>query len=242
MEVPVTPEWAAQSLDPYLARLTNQRGLSPHTTEAYRRDLAQFFAYCDRGGVGSVDAVDRRVARHYLAYLDTLGYSRTTIARKASSVRAFYTDAVVRGAAPANPFDGVSTPKLGRPLPHAIPAHSMTAAIESIDTTGPRGLRDRAIIEMLYATGLRVSELASLTTGPPVRTLWWSAGRGERCAWSLWAVPPNAPWTTTCSAVARRSPVPTPAGRCGSGSGAGRWALEACDAPSHGISPRSPMR
>lgn len=164
MEVPVTPEWAAQSLDPYLARLTNQRGLSPHTTEAYRRDLAQFFAYCDRGGVGSVDAVDRRVARHFLAYLDTLGYSRTTIARKASSVRAFYTDAVVRGAAPANPFDGVSTPKLGRPLPHAIPAHSMTAAIESIDITGPRGLRDRAIIEMLYATGLRVSELASLTT------------------------------------------------------------------------------
>lgn len=146
----------------YLERLVEQRGLSPNTIDAYRRDLAQFFDYCDRGGVGSVAAVDRRAARRFLAFLDTLGYSRSTTSRKASSVRAFYTDAVQRGLAPVNPFDGVSTPKLDKSLPHALAARSLASAIESIDTSEPAGLRDRAIVETLYATGIRVSELASL--------------------------------------------------------------------------------
>jgi len=146
----------------YLTRLTDQRGLSPNTIEAYRRDLNQFFDYCDRSGVGAVDEVDRKTARRYLAFLDTLGYSRTTTSRKASSVRAFYSDAVLRGSAQVNPFDGVSTPKLDKPLPHALPTRTMAAAIESIDTSSPAGLRDRAIVETLYATGLRISELASL--------------------------------------------------------------------------------
>lgn len=146
----------------YLTRLTDQRGLSSNTIEAYRRDLSQFFDYCHRSGVGAVDEVDRKTARRYLAFLDTLGYSRTTTSRKASSVRAFYSDAVLRGSAQVNPFDGVSTPKLDKPLPHALPTRTMAAAIESIDTSSPAGLRDRAIVETLYATGLRVSELASL--------------------------------------------------------------------------------
>lgn len=162
MDVPTTPDWATTDLERYLTRLAEQRGLSPNTIDAYRRDLAQFFDYCNRARVRSADAVDRRIARRYLAFLDSLGYSRTTTARKASSVRTFYSDAVLRGVAGANPFDGVSTPKLDKPLPHALPARSMSAAIDSIDTSEPAGLRDRAIVETLYATGLRISELASL--------------------------------------------------------------------------------
>ena len=165
MKVPTLPDWADSPVADYLSRLADQRGLSPHTIDAYRRDLAQFFDYCHRGGIGSIDGVDRRLARRFLAFLDTLGYSRATTSRKASSVRAFYADAVVRGAAGANPLDGVSTPKLDKPLPHAIPARSMAAAIESIDTSSPEGMRDRAIVETLYATGLRISELASLRVG-----------------------------------------------------------------------------
>lgn len=146
----------------YLLRLTDQRGLSPNTIDAYRGDLSQFFDYCDRLGITGLEGVARAGARRYLAFLDTLGYSRTTISRKASSVRAFFSDAVTRGLTAANPFEGVSSPKLDKPLPHALPARSMAAAIELIDTSDPRGLRDRAIIETLYATGLRVSELASM--------------------------------------------------------------------------------
>lgn len=162
MEVPETPGWAGSKVDRYLARSSDQRSLSSHTIAAYRRDLAQFFDYCDRSGVSAIEDVDRRIARRYLAFLDTLGYSRTTTSRKASSIRAFYRDAVLRGNAAVNPFDGVSTPKLGKPLPHAVPSRSLAAAIDAIDTSDPVGLRDKAIVETLYATGLRISELASL--------------------------------------------------------------------------------
>ncbi|HEU4320700.1 MAG TPA: tyrosine recombinase XerC [Acidimicrobiia bacterium] len=163
MEVPVAPGWSSPALDAYLTRLVERRGLSPHTVEAYRRDLSQYFDYCDGAGLGSVSASDRRTARRYLAHLDSLGYSRSTISRKASSVRAFYADAVKRGETPTNPFAGVASPKRDHSLPHALPARSMEAAIESIDLSDPVGVRDRAILETLYATGLRVSELASLT-------------------------------------------------------------------------------
>lgn len=165
MEVPSPPVWAASDLNRYLTRLADQRGLSENTVAAYRRDLSQFFDYCDRAGLGDVGEADRRVARRYLAFLDTLGYSRSTTSRKASSVRAFYSDAVLRGRAAGNPFDGVSTPRRDRSLPHAVPARTMSTAIESIDTSTPVGLRDRAILETLYATGLRISELASLRVG-----------------------------------------------------------------------------
>jgi len=153
----------SDALHKYLGRLETQRGLSPHTIEAYRRDLSQFFEYCDRAGERSLESVERRMARRYLAFLDTLGYSRRTISRKASAVRTFYSDAQKRGLAVTNPFDGVSTPKLGRPLPHGLPSRAMTTVLEAIDTTTPAGTRDRAILELLYATGIRVSELASLT-------------------------------------------------------------------------------
>lgn len=162
VEVPATPAWAQPTVDKYLTRLSDQRGLSVNTIDAYRRDLAQFFDYCDRQGVDAISGLDRRTARRYLAFLDTLGYSRTTTSRKASSVRAFYTDAVLRDLVAVNPFDGVSTPKTPKPLPHALPARTVAAAMESIDTSDPAGLRDRAIVETLYATGLRISELASL--------------------------------------------------------------------------------
>lgn len=162
MEVPETPEWAEAHQHDYLARLRDERGLAANTIDAYRRDLAQFFDYCDRNGVDSLDGVDRRIARRFLAFLDTLGYSRTTTSRKASSVRAFYANAVLRGGAKVNPFAGVATPKLAKPLPRALPARAIAAAIDGIDTSKPAGLRDRAIVETLYATGLRISELASL--------------------------------------------------------------------------------
>lgn len=180
MQIPELPAWARASVDAYLNRLRDQRGLSPHTLEAYRRDLAQFFDYCSRSGVEEVSDVQRRNARRYLAFLDTRGYSRRSIARKASSVRTFYTDALKRGGVKANPFDGVARTKLSRPLPHALPARAIAEAIDSIDTSDPVGLRDRAILEALYATGLRISELASLTTADTDSDLVTVVGKGGK--------------------------------------------------------------
>jgi integrase/recombinase XerC len=83
--------------------------------------------------------------------------------RKASAVRSFYNDAGRRNSATVNPFEGVSRPRLDKPLPHALPSRILVHAIETIDSTTPEGLRDRALIDTLYSTGLRVSELASLS-------------------------------------------------------------------------------
>jgi integrase/recombinase XerC len=180
VSIPDNPQWAGPAVEGYLARLADQRRLSPHTVAAYRRDLAQFFDYCDRTGIGGVTGVDRIVARRYLAFLDTRGYSRRSLTRKASAVRAFYADGVRRGLWESNPLDGVKRPKLDRPLPHALPARSVAHAIEAIDTTSPEGTRDRALLETLYATGMRISELVSLTVDDVGSDTMTVVGKGRK--------------------------------------------------------------
>ncbi len=163
MRSPETPNWASSEVEAYLSRLESQRGLSEHTIAAYRRDLNQFFDYCDRRGIRALREVDRSTTRRYLAFLDTLQYARRSRSRKASAVRAFYSDQVRRERIDVNPFDGVRVPRPDKSLPHAIPSRSLGTAIDEIDASTPSGLRDRALIETLYATGLRVAELATMT-------------------------------------------------------------------------------
>lgn len=178
--IPDLPSWAEEPVAAYLRRLSGQRDLSPHTIEAYERDMRQFFDYCDRQGIELPGDVERRHCRRYLAFLDTRGYSRRSISRKASAVRAFYADAVRRGVVEANPFDGVVRPKLDKPLPHAIPARTVAGAIDAIEAGEPVGIRDRAIIELLYASGLRISELASLTVADAGEDTVTVVGKGSK--------------------------------------------------------------
>ncbi len=161
--IPDLPAWATGSVNDFLARMRDQRELSPHTIDAYRRDLAQFFAYCDGDGLRSLTDVERQHARRYLAFLAAAGYSKRSMTRKASAVRSFYNDAGRRGATVTNPFEGVSRPRLDRALPHALPTRTVVHAIESIDAGTPEDLRDRALVDTLYSTGLRIAEMASLT-------------------------------------------------------------------------------
>ena len=163
MSLPEVPAWAGPAVGDFLGRMRDQRDLSPHTVDAYRRDLGQFFSYCEEQGVDSIGDVERQHARQYLAALSKKGYSKRSMTRKTSAVRSFYNDAGRRGSAVANPFEGVSRPKLDRPLPHALSTRAVVHAIESIDASSVEGLRDRAIVDTLYSTGLRISELASLT-------------------------------------------------------------------------------
>jgi len=179
--LPPLPEWAVESVAGYLARLRDQRGLSANSVDAYRRDLQQFFDYADRAGVVSVGAVDRRLLRKYLGYLDSAGYARRSVARKASSVRAFYRDAAHRGAVEANPAESLPRPKRPRSLPHALPQGALANLLEAIDGADPISLRDRAILETLYATGLRVGELAALHVDSVVdRDRITVRGKGDR--------------------------------------------------------------
>jgi len=158
------PAWVAELVERYLTRLTTQRRLSVHTIDAYRRDLRQFFGFCDGAGIRSLDAIDRRVLRRYLSYLDTRGYARASSNRKVSAIRTFMADLAKRGDLAYNPAAYLARPKQPHRLPKALPQRSMELIFASLNGTEPVDLRDRAIFEMLYATGMRVSELASLTT------------------------------------------------------------------------------
>ena len=165
----------------YLAYARDVRGLSPNTVEAYRRDLAGFAEFSGRYGVTDVHDVDRKLVRRFSANLSTRGYAPRTIARKVSAVRAFLADEAKRGYIEANPAEGVKQPKIPGSLPKAIPQRALSDVLDRIDGEEPVDLRDRALLEMLYGTGLRVSELASLTvvdvtSGPFVRV----RGKGSK--------------------------------------------------------------
>ncbi len=161
--IPELPDWAERSVTDYLNRIAVQRGLSPHTVAAYERDLRQFFDFCDRLGIRTPEEVDRRSVRRFLAHLASRRYSGRSVARKASAVRAFFTDAARRGVVAKNPAEGIAAPKRRRTLPRAVPAAGLGRILDALDGTEPAELRDRALLEVLYGTGLRVSEAAALT-------------------------------------------------------------------------------
>jgi len=150
------------AVDAYLRRIAVERGLSPHTVAGYRTDLAQFVARCEESGIATVGAVDRKAVRRFIAALSNEGYAKRSIARKAAAVRSFLGDAARRGHIGANPAAGVPTPKRPRSLPKAMSRASLGAALDGVLGDDPASLRDRALLELIYGTGLRVSEAASL--------------------------------------------------------------------------------
>jgi site-specific recombinase XerD len=161
--IPDPPAWAAPHVEAFLSRLFAERGLSANTIAAYRRDLGQFFDFCDRLGLSAVADVDRRGVRRFQAHLVTRGYASTSIARKVSAVRSFYRDATRREEVAADPAAGLPPRKRPGRLPKAIAARALGDMLDSVVGDDPIDLRDRAIVEILYGTGIRVSELASLS-------------------------------------------------------------------------------
>ena len=157
------PEWADHSLQRYLSWLERGRRLSPHTVNAYRRDITQFLDYCDRLGRGAVGEVGRGEYRRFVASLHTRRYARATVIRKRSAIRSFFGYLHERGEIPVNPVGAAPAPKAESMLPVVISPQQLAEGIEAVDGHDPVDLRDRAILELAYGSGLRVSELASLT-------------------------------------------------------------------------------
>jgi integrase/recombinase XerD len=140
-----------------------ERGLADNTLDAYARDLEGFVVFADRYGVSDAGLVDRRLIRRFVANLTTRGYAATSVARKLSAVRAFFADLARRDIVESNPAVGAPQPKRPKLLPRAIPAGALSDMLDSIDESDPVSLRDRAVLETLYGSGMRVSEVASLT-------------------------------------------------------------------------------
>ena len=150
-------------LDDYLLRLQAERNLSALTLRNYRTDLEHFFAWLDAEKVEPL-ALDRRTFRRYLATLDGTGMARGSVARKVSTIHTFYRWLVQESMLAADPLHGVRPPKQERRLPKVMHDTDVSDLLEAPAGDGPVVLRDRAILELLYATGVRVSELAGLDT------------------------------------------------------------------------------
>jgi tyrosine recombinase XerC len=151
----------SEAVDRYIVHLRDERNASPQTVRAYAADLARYLEWAERTSADPLGP-DPRVMRRYLAELDAAKYSRRTIARRLSAVRSLFAYLNREGLIPHNPAAVVSTPKLDSRLPRLVPSDVLTALLDTPPRETPAGLRDRAILELLYATGTRVSELVGI--------------------------------------------------------------------------------
>jgi integrase/recombinase XerC len=143
--------------------------MSENTRRAYDHDAREFVQWCERGGCPDPSALDHRTLRRYLAYLQTRGFSRSSTARKAASVRAYLRHLRRRGVLGRDVASAVQAPKGARRLPR-MPRKSEAAALldelsDGAASSDPRALRDLAVVELLYGAGLRVSECCGLDVG-----------------------------------------------------------------------------
>ncbi len=156
-----------RAIDQFLIYLKTERGYSEHTLINYSADLSQFTQFIAPVLEEPVEAVrpgqiTHLMLRHYLGHLQKLGRSRATIARKLAVLRTFYKFLLRQGLVDRNPLERVSTPKQEKRLPGFLSEPEAAKLVESPDPASRLGLRDLAILEVIYGSGLRVSELVGL--------------------------------------------------------------------------------
>ena len=147
--------------------MTVERAVSPNTVAAYRNDLHQFADFMDarrpHGAHGTdVWGVDDEAVSSYVLHLGERGYSETTRARKVASLKSLFGFLVEEETIPRDPTENLSSPRLGRSLPEVLSVEEVDALLHAASGQSPEEMRDQAMLELLYASGVRVSELVSL--------------------------------------------------------------------------------
>ena len=148
-------------IDAYLDHLRVERRLAGHTLESYGRDLVALAEYAAGAGV-AVDALDRRALENFVREQRSRGLSPRSVARRVAAVRGFYRFLVLDRRLERNPADDLQAPRAWPALPKFLSIDQVDRLIAQPDVSAPLGIRDRAMIELLYATGLRVSELVAV--------------------------------------------------------------------------------
>lgn len=151
-----------EHLNKFITYLIAEKNASPYTIKNYRHEIGEFLGFLKEQRIGSWDGVDRYVLRRYLAWLQAQGYVKASITRRISELRSFCRYLVREGILDRNPIRTISSPKVPKRLPDYLDLHEVEALLAAPDTAEPQGQRDLAILEVLYASGLRVSELVSL--------------------------------------------------------------------------------
>jgi len=150
-----------QVFNKYIAYLEAERNVSAYTVRNYTNDLMEFFGFVTDQGINTLKDVNKKTLRSYLAHLMDTGYAKSSIARKLSAIRSFYKYLMREEMISASPAATTVSPKLDRRLPEFLTVEDARRLVESPDLSQPQGQRDRALLELLYASGLRVSELVN---------------------------------------------------------------------------------
>jgi len=148
-------------LDSYVRHLVSERGASPHTVEAYNRDILTFIRYCEDI---ACPEPERRHVEAFIGYMRENGRSTRSIVRSLSALRGFFNYLLLDGRIKVSPLEDVDTPRFRPPIPRVLSEDEMGELIH-LPEGGRMALRDRTMLELLYATGLRVSELIRLKKG-----------------------------------------------------------------------------
>ncbi|GAA3613686.1 site-specific tyrosine recombinase XerD [Secundilactobacillus similis] len=149
-------------IEDYLHDLKIERGLAENTIASYRQDLAEFTAYLTTQQVTAFDQVTQLSILQFLKTLQEAGKARSTVTRMVSTLRRFFRYLVQNEQLTTDPMTEIRSPKQGQHLPAVLTVDEVTALLDAPDTTTKYGIRDRTILEVMYATGLRVSELVHL--------------------------------------------------------------------------------
>ncbi len=166
----------------FLEHLAVERGASAHTLRSYAADLREFSAHLETTGVEGVSAVDARAVRRYLADLHQRGLAKSSIARKLASVRSCLRFLARRGAIEQNPARQVRGPRAPRRLPSFLPKDESRALLDRPARPSIAGHRDHALLELLYATGIRAAECCGLDCRDidPARRIVRVVGKGDK--------------------------------------------------------------
>lgn len=151
-----------QEISKFILYLHDEKKTSENTEVSYQRDLRKLMHFLEQQNIFRAEGVTETNLNTYILVLEKQGMSAATVSRSIASMKAFYSYLLKQGKIEVNPAEGLKPPKVEKKVPGVLSISEMAALLESPDDRTPKGIRDRAMLELLYATGIRVTELISL--------------------------------------------------------------------------------
>ena len=151
-----------QEISKFILYLHNEKRTSENTEVSYQRDLKKLMHFLEQQNIVKAEGVTETNLNTYILVLEKQGLSAATVSRSIASMKAFYSYLQKQGKISENPAEGLKSPKVEKKIPDVLSVKEMAALLEAPDDRTPKGIRDRAMLELLYATGIRVTELITL--------------------------------------------------------------------------------
>lgn len=167
----------------YTSFMTDIRHKSLNTVESYKRDVTQYISYLDETGVTDISSTTKTTVLSYLLYLQKEGRASSTVSRTLASLRSYYLFMMQNGVVKSNPTSNLEAPHVEKKIPKILSGEEVELLLEQPKNCDNKGIRDKAMLELLYATGIRVSELINLDVSDvnvPMSFVRCKGGKKER--------------------------------------------------------------